>query len=214
MMPPAHTPGTFRKGRLLLLLTISLLWTGAVGYGFVVLQKYEATAGQAGEAPSRWPGGSEIDFHGGQANLVMVLHPHCPCSRASIEELAQIMTRCQGRLNCHVFFVKPTQFPCGWERTDLWQQAAAIPGVTVSCDEAGVEARRFGAATSGQVLLYKPDGQLIFSGGITLARGHEGDNGGREAVIGFLTEGRGVSCTPVFGCPLFDPLAPDEEVRQ
>ncbi len=145
----------------------------------------------------------------------MMLHPHCPCSRASIEELAQIMTRCQGRLNCHVFFVKPTQFPVGWERTDLWRQAAAIPGVTVSCDVAGIEARRFGAATSGQVLLYKPDGQLVFSGGITLARGHEGDNRGHEAVIRFLTEGVGeLPCTPVFGCPLFDPLSPDEEAPQ
>src|SRR5207245_55082 len=129
----------------------------------------------------------------------MVVHPHCPCSRASIEELAQIMTRCQGRLSSHVFFVKPIQCAQGWERTPLWDRAADILGVTVSCDEAGAEARRFGAATSGQVLLYQPDGTLVFSGGITLTRGHEGDNPGREAVIRFLTEGRGeLPCPPVF----------------
>jgi len=182
---------------------------------FAFLQKYEATAGRAANSPKVWPAKCEIPFRSGQANLIMVLHPHCPCSRASIEELAQIMTRCQGRLSSHVFFVKPIQCAVGWERTPLWDRAADIPGVTVSCDEAGAEARRFGAATSGQVLLYQSDGTLVFCGGITGARGHEGDNPGRENVIRFLTQGLGErSWTPVFGCPLFEPLSQDEEALQ
>jgi len=199
----------------LTLVGVGAAWSGVIGAGFALLQKYETTPGRAAISPRVWPAESEIPFRSGQANLVMVLHPHCPCSRASIAELAKIMTRCQGRLNCHVIFVKPPGFPVGWERTDLWRQAVAIPGVTVSCDEEGLEARRFEAVTSGQVFCYEPHGQLVFSGGVTLARGHEGDNPGRVAILRFLTEGRGeLPGTPVFGCPLFDPFSPDEKAPE
>jgi hypothetical protein len=55
-------------------------------------------------------------------------------------------------------------------------------------------------------LLYDSHGDLLFAGGITSARGHSGDNSGREAIIQILNnqteEHQG---TPVFGCPIFDP---------
>jgi hypothetical protein len=103
-----------------------------------------------------------------------------------------------------VLFVKPSDFPDGWEKTDLLAGAAAIPGVTVVRDDEGVEAGRFRAATSGQTMLYDAAGKLLFSGGITSARGHEGDNAGRAAVVSLLTTGEaGREGTPVFGCPLF-----------
>ena len=86
----------------------------------------------------------------------MAAHPHCPCTRASIESLARIMTRCRGLVTAHVAFCKPAGFPGDWEQTDLWRSAAAIPDVEVFCDEEGREARRFGAATSGCVLLFSP----------------------------------------------------------
>ena len=38
--------------------------------------------------------------------------------------------------------------------------------------------QRFGAETSGQTLLYDRDGRLLFSGGTTGSRGHDGDNAG------------------------------------
>ena len=49
-------------------------------------------------------------------------------------------------------------------------------------DDDGAEARRFGAETSGQTLLYDARGALAFSGGITGARGHAGDNAGRASL--------------------------------
>jgi hypothetical protein len=73
-------------------------------------------------------------------------------------------------------------------------------------DDGGAEASLFHAATSGQTALYDAAGNLLFSGGITRARGHAGDNAGLTAVVSLLTSGeteeRG---TPVFGCPLFAP---------
>jgi hypothetical protein len=134
----------------------------------------------------------------------MLAHPHCPCTRASLGELARLMAQAQGRVTAYVLFVKPSDFPDGWEKTDLLTSASAIPGVTVVRDDEGVEAGRFRAATSGQTMLYDAGGKLLFSGGITSARGHEGDNAGRAAIVSLLTtDEAGQGGTPVFGCPLF-----------
>jgi glyoxylase-like metal-dependent hydrolase (beta-lactamase superfamily II) len=102
-----------------------------------------------------------------------------------------------------VLFYRPRQFPAGWERTDLWRSAAAIPGVTVLVDPDGLEAERFGAKTSGHVLVYDSAGRLLFSGGITGSRGHEGDNDGSDSVLRLLTHGPPPRRhTLVFGCPI------------
>jgi hypothetical protein len=103
-----------------------------------------------------------------------------------------------------VLFAKPPNLPRDWEQTDLWETAAAIPGVKVMRDDDGLEARRFHAATSGQTMLYDKKGNLLFSGGITGGRGHEGDNAGRSAIVSLLTTGKADDWeTPVFGCALF-----------
>ena len=114
------------------------------------------------------------------------------------------MTQARGRVTAYVLFVKPANLAEGWEKTDLWASATAIPGVSVVEDDDGIEARRFHAATSGQTMLYDKNGKLIFSGGMTGARGHEGDNAGRTAIVSLLTADQAnESETPVFGCPLF-----------
>ncbi len=59
--------------------------------------------------------------------------------------------------------MKPSEFFDGWEKTDLWRTASALPNVTVVRDDDGREAERFGAATSGQTLLYDARGELIFA---------------------------------------------------
>ena len=115
-------------------------------------------------------------------------------------------------MGVHVLFVKPEGFEEDWEKTDLWQSALMIPGVHVSVDDKGIEAERFGSQTSGQAILYGADGQLLFSGGITAARGHEGDNEGRETIVALITTGAAERReTPVFGCPLFEETINDEQ---
>ena len=100
--------------------------------------------------------------------------------------------------------IGPSDAVAGWERTDLWDSAAAIPGVHVMTDEGGAQARVFGALVSGQTLLYGATGSLLFSGGITGARGHEGDNPGRTALTSILDwRPAGPIRTPVFGCYLY-----------
>jgi hypothetical protein len=120
-------------------------------------------------------------------------------------ELAEIMAHTQGRLTAYVLFLKPAGFSEDWEKTDLWQSAASIPGVNVMIDEGGAEARLFNSSTSGQAILYDATGHLLFSGGITGSRGHSGDNAGRSAIVAFVNAGAADRAeTFVFGCPLFD----------
>src|SRR5687768_17857026 len=50
---------------------------------------------------------------------------------------------------------------------------------------------------------YEPNGELQFDGGITVSRGHFGDNAGRDAIESCLTNGTAVLAeTPVYGCPI------------
>lgn len=192
-----------RKPSKILLLSLTF-WLLAVSIGSSLLIRYENKAGAVGRPPSEWPANSAIRPAPGRPTLVMMVHPQCPCSRASISELARLMVSIQGRVSANVVFVRPKGFAEGWERTSLWTSAAMIPGVGVSADNEGVEARRFASQTSGQVVLYGVDGHLLFSGGITVARGHSGDSTGRNAIVALLTrDGSAVEQTPVFGCPLF-----------
>ena len=70
-------------------------------------------------------------------------------------------------------------------------------------DPDGVEARRFGAETSGHTLLFGADGRLLFSGGITASRGHAGDNAGESAIVALVNNQTPTRTqTLVFGCSL------------
>ena len=181
------------------------LWIAVVCFGIGWLWSYNHVAGTAATAPNNWPEKSGIARVAGRHSLVMLAHPKCPCTRASVEELSKLMTNCAGRVNAYLLFVTPKSAPSDWYKTDLWSSAARIPGVTVIVDQDGHEASRFGALTSGQVVLYDTNGTLIFSGGITSSRGHIGDNLGRSAVESLiLKNGRPTSTSSVFGCPLFN----------
>ena len=193
----------FTAGRLILI-TACAAWALVTGTGLGVLWRYENAPGPAVMPPSNWPSESRIQRASDRATLIMLSHPHCPCTRASIEELNRLMAQTQGRVTAYVLFLKPAGSSTDWEQTDLWRSAARIPGVNVFADDNGIEARRFHAATSGQTALYDLDGHLLFSGGITSARGHSGDNAGRSAIVSLLNTGEADKTeTPVFGCPLY-----------
>jgi hypothetical protein len=184
----------------------AVAWTTALVAGGVRLWTYEAAAGTPARPPITRPEVAGIEARRELPELFVLIHPRCPCSRATIAELARLMTDCGGKLVATVLVVRPAGMPEGWEHTGLWSSAAAISGVTVRADADGEVARRFGAATSGQALLYAADGRLLFSGGITESRGHEGDNAGRSAITALVRGARTAApaVSPVYGCPLFN----------
>ena len=187
---------------------VGVVWLAALGGGFWILWNYETTSGRAAEAPTAWPAGTQVPRPQGIATLVLSMHPQCPCSRASVEELNKLMAHCRDKLQVTVLMVRPEGTSENWDKTALWRSAAAIPGVKVITDDGGVESRRFGAATSGQALLYSAEGKLWFAGGITESRGHGGDNAGESTIMAIVLHQiqappQHFAQTPVYGCPLF-----------
>jgi hypothetical protein len=187
-------------------------WAVGVAIGGWKLWGFDATAGTPAKAQAMWPAEAQLARRAALPALVLLVHPHCPCSRATIGELARLTADGHGKLTATVVMLRPADSAEGWEQTDLWRSAAAIPGVTVVPDVEGRESKRFGAATSGQTLLYAADGRLLFNGGITESRGHSGDNAGRSAILALVLDPKSapsgrVLSTPVYGCPLFDESA-------
>jgi len=181
------------------------IWTFLVLCGFAYLVHYAATAGVGDRSVLFWPGGEAIDRRSGEATLLVFMNPACPCSGATVDELARLVARAGRQIDFVAVFVRPAGYPEGWERTRLWESAARIPNVRCVVDPGGRDARRFGAATSGYTLLYDAEGALVFRGGITAARGHEGNNAGERAIVSWFRGGTADPTeTPAFGCPLFD----------
>jgi hypothetical protein len=193
------------KMRKPLAMAVGAAWLCAIVTGTVLLAAYSNAPGKSGSPPKSWPRLSRLSRTDDKPTLIMFMHPRCPCSRASIGELALLMAHCQGKVNAKVLFIQPTGMAPGWVETDTWRDAAQIPGVTVLRDNAGREARLFGAETSGDTLLYDAQGRLMFHGGIIIARGHSGDNPGRDALQTILSgQAPGQTHTPAFGCSLFE----------
>ncbi len=177
------------------------VWLCAILFGLTIFTRYELTAAEPIPAKSVWPEKSKLEQNRLGYTLVMVLHPHCPCSRASLQHLHRILTERNQKLNAQVLFYVPASSPTDWKKTDIWQQAAEIPAVTLVTDKDGLEAKKFGASTSGQTYIYDSAGFLKFSGGITALRGHAGENENLDLALSALRDEMTASVvTPVYGC--------------
>jgi len=183
-----------------------LLWFAAIVVGTRYLLIYENTAAQAAQAPESWPSKSKLVRPHDRFTLVMLAHPNCPCTRASLAELEIVMAQLQGKVKAFVLFSKPSATEDEVRQSSLWKKAASVPNVSAVYDTEGLESHVFQGEVSGQTMLYGPKGRLIFTGGITSARGHQGDNEGAEATVrivrGDVLESRRA---PVFGCALHNP---------
>jgi hypothetical protein len=187
-----------------LLWAFAAFWMISVVAGLSIVWAYDNTPGQAGDSPAQWPAESRLARANDRPTLILFAHPQCSCTRASLGEFAEILARAAHPPATYVVFLKPVGFGLDWEKTDLWRTASRLPGVTVIRDDEGVEATRFGVVTSGQTVLYDATGAMVFSGGITGARAHAGDNAGRASIVALLNQGAAdVSLTSVFGCALF-----------
>ena len=190
-----------------LLLTIFVCsWLAASGWGVWRLAAYSLAPGEQGVAPEQWPADSAIVRNPAGFTVVIALHPECPCSEATVEELDSVIAQGAGRIQAQLLFVELAGLP-PVQDSKLWQRASRIAGVRLTKDVGGTEARRFGTRTSGETRLYGPAGELLFRGGITASRGHAGDNPGQAAIVAMLTPGAQLKtpiATPVFGCALWD----------
>ena len=192
-----------RRGIIFGALTLAaVVWAATVTAAFRAIRSFESTPGQAAIAPASWPVRSNVQRAEGAWTLVMLVHPHCSCSRASVGELEAVLEQAPRSVQAHVLVYRPHEFPAGWEKTDVYDAATRLRRAHVRIDEDGREAALFGGFTSGQTFLYDGDGRLRFEGGITLLRGHAGLNSGRAGIIHIANTQSGKGTHPVFGCAI------------
>jgi len=189
-----------RRLRTAVLIAAALLWVSTVAAAFQAIRRFETTPGRAAIAPRTWPVSSRIQ-RAADWTLVMLIHPHCSCSRASVQEL-QAVIESAPTVHPTVLLYRPTSFPRGWEKTDVFEAASRLRRTRVIIDDDGREARLFGGFTSGQTFLYDRNGTLRFAGGITSLRGHAGINRGRTDLVDIMQARAARGTHPVFGCAI------------
>ena len=197
------------------LVILSLTWLMASAVGMLLLADYDSKPGHPARPPRQWPSGVSLARNASKPTVLMFLHPRCPCSRASLSELARLAHGERDRLDVSVVFAQPSNVTAEWSQTELWKNAVANGDLHVAIDTDGSLTEQFGAKTSGQVLVYDCKGALRFEGGITPGRGHPGDSFGgsmvREIAAG-QTADLPAHCA-TFGCALSANSVPDDADR-
>lgn len=185
---------------------LGIVWLAAVVAAMKAQMDRERVPGPEGVPAPLWPQESILTEPSTLPVLILAIHPKCPCTRATLEELAVLHTELRGRLRSYLLFARPEGCSDEWTKSEYWSLALSIPGVVPIVDPEGKEAARFGALTSGHAFVYIPGGRRIFSGGITRARGETGPNAGRSSISALVTgTGSSVKTTSVFGCALRAP---------
>lgn len=195
---PSDTPLKVRKKKRVLLITVVSLWVLAIAYFGAQMMAFDNTPGKPALAPAHWPSQTALTRTPDRKQLIMFVHPECTCTLASLEQLRRLETLTGNGIAAEIV---------------LWHSAIAHKqrdwtvesgGAKVFDDQNGLEARRFGAQTSGQTLIYDESGQLAYAGGLTVFRAEAGG----DPLLKQILRGIGVPHQKtalekaVFGCPI------------
>lgn len=187
-----------------------LLWAISIGVGLYLLMHHEITPGAPPKAPPfKFPKDSKLKLSSDKDTLVMFVHPQCPCTKASLKQLAPLSLKQD--LSIKLVHYKPSIMPDGWKeewQLDDWTKQKTVQVIE---DKDGLEAKRFDAKTSGQTFLFAPSGTLLFHGGITVARGVTGESEGFNSLTQALVRDKKAEAlnpnfkkSLVFGCNLLN----------
>ncbi len=137
--------------------------------------------------------------------ILLFVHPRCPNTIATVRQLRNILLHDKYEVSVRMIVICPPGCSESWFETPLLEEARRIEDLEVILDYGGVLSKRYGALTSGMLLVYNERNNLVFQGGITPTLGHEGECSGKRSLEQSLT-----GKTPdekhaaVFGCPLFE----------
>src|SRR6185312_15717238 len=140
------------------------IWAAVVVIVWYMNTNYEFTPAGSAQPPAHWPAKSHLQSENGPA-LVVFVHAYCPCSRATLHELKNLLTRFPS--DGHAFCVVSYPLTDEVEPSELVAIAREIPGLKICTADAAEEVELFGVKASGTVLYYDAHGKLLFSGGIT-----------------------------------------------
>src|SRR5882762_11463884 len=98
----------------LALLLMFCLWLGLIVVGYAWLLRYSFAVGKAATAPGTIPHGLASSAPSARPQLLLALHPRCPCSRATLTELAKILSRAANACDVTVLLYRPADKPDSW----------------------------------------------------------------------------------------------------
>ena len=177
---------------------LMLIWLVLCVTGFVALAAYSTDAGEQAPAPNK--------IEVAKPKLMMFIHPKCTCTRASVVELHKLVDGVDTDVDIIAYFVEYNSLENTLEESEHWKKLARHDEIIRKRDPEGTKASKYGALTSGHCVLYDANGKLIYQGGITPSRGHEGKSPGQAKILNHLnrTGNTEYSREAVFGCPTFN----------
>ncbi len=184
-------------------LLLSACWLAVCVGSLLALEVYKARPGQQLVAPHA--ASAAAADQGSGLRILMFVHPECPCTRSSLHELRKLLDAARTKPQVEIVVVPHLD---NSHQSALISEAESMPGTIVRSPENSNELQRYGALTSGYVVVMGDRGRELFCGGITRSRGHEGGSTGGRAVADLLAGRRPeVTQTLVYGCSLLDPAA-------
>src|SRR5947209_1763397 len=102
------------------------LWIAVVGMGARTLLRYANTPAPVTSPPTAWPAASKLTQAVGHPTLLVFAHPECPCTRATLGELALIVAQVR-TVDANVVFSAASTISSAWNQTELWRTAVSMP---------------------------------------------------------------------------------------
>lgn len=187
---------------------LTMIWLSVLATGMLFMTHYSTRPGEQARVLESLPNSPSITKTG-MRTLWIYLHPHCPCSQATVRQLSRLLPVPEDTQVIACCFL-PEDSAADWVEGSLWNAAEQLTSAAAFRDYGGVEAKRFGVHTSGHVMLFDAQGELSFSGGVTAGRGHEGDSPSWIQLQELLSDLESPNFKsqkrhsfPVYGCPIF-----------
>ena len=178
---------------------LCLAWIGVVAVAGATLLNH---AYQPSKTPSESKGAVSLK-PSRSYKIVLFAHPFCPCTRATLTELSESLARLSHDVSVTIVFVSRGLNQEDVTSSSTFRMAGMLPGAKVVIDSGAEEASRFGATTSGEAFAFDPSGHMIYHGGLTPGRGHQGDAAGQTQLEQIIAAGGSRFCTaPIYGCQL------------
>lgn len=211
---------------------VVVVWLGSSCFGFWFLLNHDTSvlrpdaAGQSlvGENPivqdsaDNFPAATLVSktvfersresLHGlipglGELRVIVAIHPRCPCTRTTLNELRRLLTEATISVQCTVLIAIPEDQSSAWLASATVDAAKRLPNTQLIPDANSNRASQLGLDISGQILVIGDDAGVLFSGGITAGRSCTTDNIGSESLARLLNGNATLPLsTPTFGCRL------------
>lgn len=183
------------------------IWMLLVTFGFTLVLRYQMKPGPLGIPDSQVSGRINPSTPDSRSwKLTVFLHPECTCSRASLEELGRLQRELGAQMEISIYVSTQLSHEQTLQST-LYQKAIRNTNWTVTLDPEARIASAMKAYTSGACFLFHPDGQLVFAGGVTASRGHEGPAAGQQTIRNAVLSSNTttpLAQSPVYGCGILD----------